>query len=89
MIVQQTLTQLRALNLEGMAAAFEEQVTLPSSSSLAFEDRVALLVDREAAHRDGRRLTRLLDQGALQVRHFSPEDSFFTAPGILIQGPPR
>ena len=35
MIVQQTLTQLRALNLEGMAAAFEEQVTLPSSSSLA------------------------------------------------------
>ena len=60
MIVQQTLTQLRALNSEGMAAAFEEQVTLPSSNSLAFEDRVALLVEREAAHRDGRRLTRLL-----------------------------
>ena len=57
MIVQQTLTQLRALNLEGMATAFEEQVTLPSSSILAFEDRVALLVEREAAHRDGRRLT--------------------------------
>jgi hypothetical protein len=59
-----------------MATAFEEQVTLPSSSSLAFEDRVALLVEREAAHRDGRRLTRLLRE-----RH----DSRFKA----LQGPPR
>ena len=30
MIVQQTLTQLRELRLEGMAGAFEEQLTLPS-----------------------------------------------------------
>ena len=33
---------------------------VPSSSSLAFGDWVALLVDREAAHRDSRRLTRPL-----------------------------
>jgi DNA replication protein DnaC len=74
MIVQQTLTQLRALNLEGMAAAFEEQVTLPSSSTLAFEDRVALLVEREAAHRDGRRLTRLLAKARLKYAQACLED---------------
>ena len=60
MIVQQTLTQLRNLGLDGMAHAFEEQITLPSSSGLSFEDRFAMLVEREAAHRNDRRLTRLL-----------------------------
>ena len=63
---ERTLTQLRALNLEGMAQAFEQQISLPSSSSLAFEDRVALLVECEAAHRDGRRLTRLLAKARLK-----------------------
>ena len=51
MIVQQTLTQLRALKLDGMASAFEEQLTLPTSGSLAFEDRFALLVERERWYR--------------------------------------
>ena len=74
MIVQQTLTQMRALNLEGMADAFEEQITLPSSSSLAFEDRLALLVEREAAHRDGRRLTRLLAKARLKYGQACLED---------------
>ena len=74
MIVQQTLTQLRALNLEGMAAAFEEQLTLPSSNALAFEDRVALLVEREAAHRDGRRLTRLLAKARFKYAQACVED---------------
>jgi DNA replication protein DnaC len=66
MIVQQTLTQLRGLHLDGMAHAFEQQISLPSSSTLAFEDRLALLVECEAAHRDGRRLTRLLAKARLK-----------------------
>ena len=37
------------------------------SSSLAFEDWVALLVDREAAHRDSRRLTRPLAKAMSQT----------------------
>ena len=48
MIVQQTLTQLRNLSLDGMAHAFEEQITMPSSQALPFEDRFAMLVEREA-----------------------------------------
>ena len=60
MIVQQTLGTLRALKLEGMASAFEEQLTLPTSGQLAFEDRLALLVERESAWRSHHRLKRLL-----------------------------
>lgn len=74
MIVQQTLTQLRALKLEGMAHAFEEQIALPTSSHLAFEDRVALLVEREAAHRNGCRLTRLLAKARLKYGQACLED---------------
>src|ERR1700691_2564782 len=66
MIVQQTLTQLRNLSLDGMAHAFEEQITLPSSNTLPFEDRCAMLVEREAAHRNDRRLTRLLAKARLK-----------------------
>ncbi len=44
MMVQQTLTQLRTMKLDGMALGLEEQLTLPSTSNLSFEDRVGLLV---------------------------------------------
>jgi hypothetical protein len=67
MIVQQTLTQLRNLSLDGMAHAFEEQITLPSSNGLPFEDRFAMLVEREAAYRNDRRLTRLLAKAYLRI----------------------
>ena len=75
MIVQQTLTQLRNLSLDGMAHAFEEQITLPTSNALSFEDRFAMLVEREAAHRNDRRLTRLLSQGSAQIRPGLPGES--------------
>ena len=60
MLMQHTLTQPKALKLDGMARAFEEQSTVTASTSLSFEERVAMLVDRELAWRDTRRLERLL-----------------------------
>jgi DNA replication protein DnaC len=74
MIVQQTLTQLRALKLDGMAAVLEEQMNLPTSATLSFEDRMALLVQGEAAHRDSRRLTRLLANARLKYAQACLED---------------
>jgi DNA replication protein DnaC len=74
MIAHQTLTQLRTLKLEGMAHAFEEQLTLPASQSLPFEDRFALLVEREAAYRDSHRLTRLLAKARLKYAQACLED---------------
>ena len=49
-----------ALGLVGIAKAFEEQRALPTVTSLTFEERLGLLVDREAVERESKRLvTRL------------------------------
>ena len=66
MLTQQTVTHLRTLRLDGMARAFEEQLAQPVATGLAFEDRFGLLVDRELAWRDTRRLERLLKQAKLK-----------------------
>ena len=60
MLTHPTLDQLRALKLDGMARALEEQRTQPVCQDLAFEDRLGLLIDRERHWRDSRRLDRLL-----------------------------
>lgn len=60
MLMQQTLDLLHTLRLTGMAQALEEQQGVPDLASLAFEDRLALLLERERLARGDRRLTRLL-----------------------------
>lgn len=50
-----------------MAVALEEQSIMPDIRSLAFEDRIALLVEREYAGREDRRLTRLLQLARLPL----------------------
>src|ERR1700688_3989937 len=60
MLPHPTYDRLIALGLVGMAKAFEEQRQQPAVASLMFEERVGLLVDREAVERESRRLvTRL------------------------------
>lgn len=73
MLNQPTLDQLRTLKLDGMARALEEQL-LPACEDLAFEDRFGLLVDRERAWRDGRRLERLLRAAKLKHAQACLED---------------
>ena len=74
MLTQQTVTHLRTLRLDGMARAFEEQLTQPVAAGLAFEDRFGLLVDRELAWRDTRRLERLLKAAKLKYPDACIED---------------
>ena len=74
MIVHQTLAQLHTLKLGGMAAAFEEQLALPTTQTLPFEDRFALLVEREAAHRGAKRLSALLRKAKLKHASANLED---------------
>ena len=60
MLPHPTYDRLIALGLVGMAKAFEEQRQQPAAASLMFEERLGLLVDREAVERESRRLvTRL------------------------------
>ena len=67
MMMQQTMERLHELRLTGMARALEEQQRMSDLDSLAFEDRLALLLERETTVRDDRRLTRLLQMAKLRL----------------------
>jgi len=79
MLLQQTLTRLREFRLSGMADALEEQQALPDVQGLSFEDRLTLLVEREATVRQDRRQTQLLRQAKLRLPA-SIEDIDFRSP---------
>jgi DNA replication protein DnaC len=66
MLNHPTHERLIELGLAGMAKAFEEQRRSPDLEALPFEDRIGLLVDREAAERDTRRLNTRLKLAALR-----------------------
>ena len=67
MLTHPTSEQLMTLGLTGMARALDEQrQALTTFEPLGFEDRLGLLVDREAAERDARRLTARLKFAALR-----------------------
>src|SRR3954470_8032382 len=66
MLTHPTHERLITLGLTGMAKAFEEQRRSPDLDALPFEERVGLLVDREAAERDTKRLTTRLKFAALR-----------------------
>jgi DNA replication protein DnaC len=60
MLTHPTLNRLATLGLTGMAKAFDEQQRQPDITALAFEERFALLVDREATERENKRLVNRL-----------------------------
>lgn len=67
MLTTPTLDKLRTLNLTGMARAFAEQMERADYQALSFEDRLGLMVDREAQDRDNRRLDRYLRTAKLRI----------------------
>lgn len=54
------IQELNALRLRGMASALEHQHTTPDITALRFEDRLALLIQRERAERESLRLQQRL-----------------------------
>ena len=79
MLTGPTFDKLITLNLGGMARALAEQRDSPAYAELPFEDRLGLLVDREATERENRRLERYLRAAKLRVAA-SIEDVDFRAP---------
>jgi DNA replication protein DnaC len=63
---ENTLQQLRQLKLTGMVQAFTEQIEQPLTQDLSFEERLALLVDREVLARGNRRIQNLLRYAKLR-----------------------
>jgi DNA replication protein DnaC len=67
LLIHPTSERLIALGLAGMVKALDEQRQAAATfDSLGFEERLGLLVDREAAERDTRRLTTRLKFAALR-----------------------
>lgn len=60
MLNQQTIEKLYSMRLRGMADAFTQQQEDPNTTQLAFEERFALLVDRQWNWRQNRALQRRL-----------------------------
>src|SRR5277367_1017240 len=79
MLTNPTIETLKALKLKGMIQALEEQQQNAAVTSLSFEERVALIVDRERLYRDNQRRTRLLRGARLKVAEASVEDINYKA----------
>lgn len=67
MLNQPTIDKLNELRLFGMARALEEQNGSANYESLGFLERLGLLVDRETAERDSKRLKTRLKQAKLRL----------------------
>jgi len=74
MLNNQTVAVLRRLKLTGMAEGLEQQLAQPSThDDLGFEERMALLVDRESMYRSNNKVSRLLKAARLKLQVY-PED---------------
>lgn len=82
MLPHPTNERLIALGLSGMAKAFEEQRRSPDIAALGFEERLGLMVDREAAERDTKRLGARLKFAALRQNAVVEDVDLRTPRGI-------
>jgi len=85
MLVHPTIERLHALGLSAMADAFVELQNTRDAAELSREDWLGLLLDREATHRENRKLTRRLRAARLRQAAVV-EDVDFRAPRGLDRG---
>ena len=74
MMMNTTLNQLRELKLMGMLTALDEQLTQAGMSAVSFEERMALIVERELHWRHDKRRERLLKEAKLKYPQAAIED---------------
>jgi len=74
MIYSQTLEKLRALRLDGLAQALEEQRQQANVLPLEFEERLALLVERQWSWKENRALAARLKRAQLKFPNACLED---------------
>jgi DNA replication protein DnaC len=83
MLTHPTLDQLRALRLDGMAQAFIELETQEATRDLTHAEWLALLLDREAVHRNTRRFQIRLRAARLRHSQAAIEDVDYRTPRQL------
>ena len=68
MLNEQTFDKLYAMKLIGMSEGFKEQLEQPPFRDLSFEERFAMLVDRQWIWKENKRLKRLLRDAKLKLQ---------------------
>jgi len=74
MMMNTTLEQLRGLKLNGMAAGLHDQLSSTGMNALSFEERMALLVEREVHWRSDKKRERLMKEARLKYPQAAIED---------------
>ena len=82
MLHEQSIEKLYKMKLNGMAQAFTEQLQQPDITELAFEDRFALLVDRQWTWKEDRRMKRLLSNAKLKINACVEDIDYRTPRGL-------
>jgi len=82
MLNEHTIEKLYTMKLNGMAEALKEQLMQPDINELSFEERFALLVDRQWTYREDRRLKRLLNGAKLKINACIEDIDYKTPRGI-------
>jgi DNA replication protein DnaC len=80
--MQQTIEQLKDLKLNGLLEAWSEQQSQPTYQDLTFDERFALLVEREYIRRQNQRLKRRLKQAQLFIGASLAEVDFAVPRGL-------
>ena len=79
MLLHPTLEKLTSMRFTGMAAALDEQMQMDGLDDMAFEERLGILLDREQAVRETRRMKTRLRKAKLRQQG-SVEDIDFRHP---------
>lgn len=82
MMVNQTLEKLKLMKLPGMVIGYEEQMAQPDMTTLSFDERLGLLVDREEALRTDRRFKRRIMDAKLKQSACIEDVEFSDARGF-------
>lgn len=82
MLTQQTIDSLEALRLPAMARAYAEQMADPRAADLSFDERLGMIVDREIATRENKRLTRLIREAKLRLNACIEDIDYTYARGL-------
>jgi DNA replication protein DnaC len=82
MLMEQTFEKLYHMKLNGMADAFKEQLEQQNMNDLTFEERFALIVDRQWTWKEDRRMKRLLTNAKLKINGCIEDIDYKTQRGL-------
>jgi len=83
MQVNETREKMNKLRLCGMVRSLDDQLEDPESSSMSFEDRLSLLVDREYVDRENKKLASRLRNAKLKQQAALEDIDYSSNRGLL------